>query len=685
MAATAYGSADKLPLTGGTVTGPLVLAGSPPLQVATGAANGAVMTSDASGNATWTKTGTDWLNAKSYGADSTGATDTASAITAAITAASAAGGGTVYLPAGTYLVNSALTVPSKVVLVGAGTEATTVKKNFNGTLLSLSGPSTDTTGATHCKYAGVQSLTVNGNSKTGLVFQCYYADNLRFRDVKVASNADVVLDTAEFWDSHFYNIVIESCGSSASNAQTPNFLIRDSAAASGFGNSTDSVNQIHFTGCRWEGFRTGAVWVQQGLGNAAGPNSIWFTDCKMETSTVNGGPHLLVDANCREVDAKHLYCYSGGFTGGYSTAQDLITYSGQFGTLDDVLLSNGGVATVASGITLNSPSAGQVVVLENVRATWGTAPTGATVTFGTATGGFKVTNVTANSGTLFGGTVPSAPTGSGNIQSFTGSGTWTKPPGAAMVTAVLISGGGGGGSGAVEASGTVASGGGGGGGGSYSLVTLPASVLGSTETVTVGGGGAGGAAVGTGAAVGNAGGNGGNSIFKSANFAVANWGNGGAGGLIGAASGGSAGSGSFSGAPGASSAAAGGAGNGSIGAQQGPTGGGSGAGMAAAPASAAGGAGGGVSVSGGVAGGTAGASGGGAGGAGQSAGANFPIAGTGGGGGGTLLAGNGGAGGAGGNYGAGGGGGAGATSTHNSGAGGAGAPGIVVVITTTAT
>jgi hypothetical protein len=364
-----------------------------------------------------------------YGADPTGVADSTSAIQAAINAANTAGGGVVYFPAGTYLVTPSgspavgLTLMGasagyqNVRLVGAGPQASTITKGGNGTLLQLSGATSPSTGSTHCRFCSVESLGFNGNSKTGVVFQAYYADNLVFRDVYVNGNSDVVLDSAEFWDSRFYNCVFGGSGSATANADAPNVYLRNSAASSGLGASTGTTNMIVFHGCRWEAFLTGAVKVSQGVGGTGGPNSILLTDCKMETSNLNGGNHLSVDTNSRGVYVKHLYAYSGGFQGGYSTAQDLVSFSPQSGTLDDLLLSSGASATVANGVTVNAPTLGETVAVENVTGTWTTNPTGALVNYGgTAAGTLVVENCSATGGTLVAGTIPTL---SGGVTSTT--------------------------------------------------------------------------------------------------------------------------------------------------------------------------------------------------------------------------------------------------------------------------
>jgi hypothetical protein len=64
-------------------------------------------------------------NALDYGADNTGATDSASAIQTAINEAATAGGGTVFLPAGTYRTNTSLILKDRVTLQGEGVPSRT--------------------------------------------------------------------------------------------------------------------------------------------------------------------------------------------------------------------------------------------------------------------------------------------------------------------------------------------------------------------------------------------------------------------------------------------------------------------------------------------------------------------------------------------------------------------------------
>lgn len=413
MTATAYGSADKLPLAGGTLTGPLVLTGSPAM-TATAGATGKVWSSDAAGNGAWDYTGVAWTNVKNsaYGAKLDGVTDDTAAVQAAINALSTFGGGTVAIPAGTCVLTPtgspavALSIPSNIRLAGAGRNATILKKGGNGTLISMSGPSTDTTGATHCRFSAIEALGINGNGKTGVALQLYYADNLLFRDLVITSNSDLTIDTAEFWDSRFENCAFVSCTGTAGSATQPVMWLRNSAAASGFGNSAGNTNQIHLRNCRFEAFGTGALWITQGAGNSSNPNGFYVTDCKFEGDAMNGGPYISTDSTTKACLFEHLYVYAGGFASGFSTAQTLISLFGGGHALRDVAIGNGSAANVASGVLAHAVG-GATIVLEDVVGTYTTAPTTGHINFdASATGRYAVNNCPTGNGTQFAGSIP---------------------------------------------------------------------------------------------------------------------------------------------------------------------------------------------------------------------------------------------------------------------------------------
>lgn len=189
---------------------------------------------------------------------------------------------------------------------------------------------------------------------------------------------------------------------------------------------------------------------------------------------------------------------------------------------------------------------------------------------------------------LAGNNVGVVPVGA-KIQVFTGTGTWTKPTGAAKVHVSIIGGGAGGGAGRRGVAASIRSGGGGGGGGAWSQAVFDASTLASSVTATIGAGGAGAASVGADNTSGAAGTSGGTSTFGSF-LAARGGGGGGAGGAAGA-TGGTAGVGQSPGSPGGASSATGGAGtSGAATSSGGASGGGGGGGgiTAADSASAAG-------------------------------------------------------------------------------------------------
>lgn len=268
------------------------------------------------------------------------------------------------------------------------------------------------------------------------------------------------------------------------------------------------------------------------------------------------------------------------------------------------------------------------------------------------------------------------------LQTFTGSGTWTKPAGATWVQLLIVGAGGGGGSGRRGAAGTVRCGGGGGGPGAWLLVVLRASDMGTTWTVTVGAGGPGGAAVTADSTNGNPGTDGGLSEFYALGTMLAFLCDGGLGGAGGTATTGAAGAagprGTNVGGAGGAASTSGGTGGSAVvsNTSLAPGGGGAGGGVTTGDVAGTGGRG----AAGALYGSNAGGTGGGAGVAGAVP-VSDGLVGRGGGGGGGNTTGAGGNGGNGSPYGGGGGGGGAVLNGNNSGAGGTGSPAVVVITT----
>ena len=114
-------------------------------------------------------------------------------------------------------------------------------------------------------------------------------------------------------------------------------------------------------------------------------------------------------------------------------------------------------------------------------------------------------------------------------QTFTSSGTWTKPAGVTFVFVEVMGGGGGGGSGDKDST-YYSAGGGGGAGGANDYRLFLASELDATETVTIGAGGSGGASQTNNGWSGNNGSSGGSTIFKNSSVLSGTGGGGGNGG-----------------------------------------------------------------------------------------------------------------------------------------------------------
>ena len=319
------------------------------------------------------------LNVKDYGAVGDGTTDDTAAIQGALTAAGTSGG-TVYAPAGSYLVNGTLSVSSATRIIGAGMDDGTSKANTTFKRTSSTGSpmfqirgaipgSGDAVSTAPVRRISMSDCTIRAASSTDTLIQAFYTNRNHFARLRFIGAGGTAFHGVEFWDSQFDGCMFDLCGTTSA----PAVLLqnRSTATPGSAGYSNDNINRVTFRSCTWETFTSTCI-ALDGSSNSSThlTNNITIDDCKFETSTFQS-PMITATTNVISVYISNSYFAANNGSGG---AKDITQWAGASLVTDRCRFYQGATGIVSSAVHLNGHAGSNVVT--NITCNWsGFTPT----------------------------------------------------------------------------------------------------------------------------------------------------------------------------------------------------------------------------------------------------------------------------------------------------------------------
>src|SRR5581483_5504555 len=241
-------------------------------------------------------------------------------IQSAITAAtnSGANGSVVELSEGDFYLGGSISIPSNVILVGQGANATILHfQPTTGSAIQIIGSGT----SSHVQYSGLRALQLLGSasqSTSPIGIDIQYADNLTLEELRVYSFYGYGIRGIEWQDTEIRHCRFDWCGSPNGSGQ---------AAVDINISSTSDSDSLRFTDCTWETCRDHDVRIA-GNGSANRSNKVRFRGCKFEQSTrVRGTERVLVTGAGDLINFEGCdFVVGGGFDTGWSTKLDSLLH-----------------------------------------------------------------------------------------------------------------------------------------------------------------------------------------------------------------------------------------------------------------------------------------------------------------------------------------------------------------------
>lgn len=278
---------------------------------------------------------------RDHGATGNGFTDDTAAVQAAITAASA-GGAPVYLPPGTFIINSPLIINAdNVRLLGSG-YATVIKAGAgfpnSSPLIQVQGPG----GSNFRQGFAAEHLRIDGNNKTGII------------GMELVSTYHALLQ--HVWIQRCVGKGLYLNGTNtAFGAYTNAVAVQITDGGAGYGVDTDRHEHCIFTGCVF-------AWHVGGTGMRSQSSNMVWQGCKFDVNTISLDLSFCVanvatgcdfdraiTNHLRMDGAQQTRIVGNQFSNRYQTSGVDMISVGNSGNLSNIFMAN--VALPSSGFT----------------------------------------------------------------------------------------------------------------------------------------------------------------------------------------------------------------------------------------------------------------------------------------------------------------------------------------------
>jgi hypothetical protein len=291
-----------------------------------------------------------YITPQDYGAVGNGIADDTAALQSALNAAGTSG--TLSIPAGTYAISTALTVPSSVVILGAGVNSTIIKQT------STTANGLTVTSATAVKVSDVQVYGPSSGSGVGISISGAPTSYLHLRNVRVAHFGSDGINVGDPIISRFDDVVSALNGGHGFNV---------GGATPGSGGTSCSFTACYGLSNTQAGFYLNNLQYSNLSGCGSDSNgtgyylnaclNVTLTGCGAESSLVNTAPYV---GNGFVVNGGSGNCIAGAFVYQNPAISYWVT-----GSAAKILLSNcsdnGPVGSPTNSIQVDSNSSAVVV------------------------------------------------------------------------------------------------------------------------------------------------------------------------------------------------------------------------------------------------------------------------------------------------------------------------------------